>query len=143
MSKPDPNTKAEVLKRVELAKEQLDKIPPPKVKKHFSGFVTFIREQGVVGLAVGLTLGIASKSVVDSIVANIFNPVIGVLTGGGSLAHRFICLRSAGDGCASKLGFGQVISDLLSFVIVAAIIYFVVKGLKLDKLDKVDAKKSS
>lgn len=142
MSQTSPTNKAEVLKRVELAKEQLDKIQPPKVKKHFSGFVTFIREQGVVGLAVGLTLGIASKSVVDSLVANIFNPIIGVLTGGGSLANRFICLRSASDGCASKLGYGQVVSDILSFVIVAAIIYFVVKGLKLDKLDKVDKEKT-
>lgn len=108
-------------------------LPPIKAPGWLQGFVDFIREQGVVGLAVGLVLGVASKSVVDSLVANIFNPVIGLITGGGNLANKAVCLN---DSCSSKLGYGQVISDLLSFVIVAAIIYFVVKGLKLDKLDK-------
>lgn len=108
-------------------------LPPIKAPDWMQGFVDFVREQGVVGLAVGLVLGVASKSVVDSLVANIFNPIIGLLTGGGSLGSKAVCLN---DACTSKLGYGQVISDLLSFVIVAAVVYFVVKGLKLDKLDK-------
>ena len=117
-------------------KEVIVVLPVIKAPKWLQGFVDFVREQGVVGLAVGLTLGIASKSVVDSLVTNIFNPIIGALTGGESLASRSLCLRSLDGVCMSKLGFGQVISDLLSFVIIAAVVYFVVKGLKLDKLDK-------
>ena len=117
-------------------KEVVVSFPVVKAPAWLQGFVDFVREQGVVGLAVGLTLGIASKSVVDSLVANMFNPIIGVLTGGGSLANRSICLKSVGEVCSSKLGYGQVMSDILSFVILAAIVYFVVKGLKLDKLDK-------
>lgn len=108
-------------------------LAPVKAPSWLQGFVDFVREQGVVGLAVGLVLGVASKSVVDSLVTNIFNPIVGLLTGGGSLGSKVICLN---DGCSSKLGYGQVISDLMSFVIVAAVVYFVVKGLKLDKLDK-------
>jgi len=122
------------IKRVVRAEEGIVvTLPPVKAPGWLQGFVDFIREQGVVGLAVGLILGIASKGVVDSLVANIFNPVIGLVTGGGNLANKAVCLN---DSCSSKLGYGQVISDLLSFIIVAAIIYFVVKGLKLDKLDK-------
>lgn len=134
---------SETKKRVSHSgrKEVVIVLPPIKAPGWLQGFVDFIREQGVVGLAVGLTLGIASKSVVDSLVANVFNPIIGVLTGGESLGNRFVCLQQNGGACVTKLGYGQVLSDVISFVIVAAIVYFVIKGLKLDKLDKVDKKK--
>lgn len=117
-------------------KELVVSLPVVKAPGWLQGFVDFVREQGVIGLAVGLTLGIASKSVVDSLVANIFNPIIGVLTGGESLGSKYICLKEADAVCSSRLGYGQVMSDLLSFILVAAVVYFAVKGLKLDKLDK-------
>jgi large conductance mechanosensitive channel len=112
-------------------------VPPLKVPKFLQGFIDFVRTQGVIGLAVGLVLGVAAKSVVDSLVNNIFNPIIGLIgAGGGELGTRYICLKHIGEACTNKLGYGRVLSDLLSFVIVAAVVYFVVKGLKLDKLDK-------
>lgn len=130
-------------RKVVSKKEVTLVLPVVKAPGWLQGFVDFVREQGVVGLAVGLTLGIASKSVVDSLVANIFNPVVGLVTGGESLASKYSCLNYNGATCVNKLGYGAVLSDLLSFVIVAAIVYFVVKGLKLDRLDKPkdDAKK--
>lgn len=100
------------------------------------GFVDFVREQGVVGLAVGLVLGVAAKSVIDSIVNNFFNPLIGLIGGGGEFGSRYICLKQVEGACTNKLGFGRIISDLISFLIIAAVVYFVVKGLKLDRLDK-------
>ena len=111
-------------------------LPVVKAPRWLQGFVDFVREQGVVGLAVGLVLGVAAKSVVDSLVANIFNPLIGMVGGGGSLDSKYVCLKEVGGACQNKLGYGAVLGDLLSFVIVAAVVYFVVKGLKLDKLDK-------
>jgi large conductance mechanosensitive channel len=137
MAEREP-TKATILKQVEIAKEQLDKIPAPKLRGTFAGFITFVREQGVVGLAVGLVLGVAAKSVVDSIVNNIFNPLIGLIGAGnnGALDTRYICLKHAGKACINKLGYGQLISDIISFLIVAFVVYFVVKSFKLDRLDK-------
>lgn len=117
-------------------KEVVLTLPGIKAPGWLQGFVDFVREQGVVGLAVGLTLGLASKSVVDSLVANVLNPVIGVLSGGESLGGKYVCIKHAGDICSSKLGYGQFLSDLLSFMVVAGVVYFVVKGLKLDRLDK-------
>jgi large conductance mechanosensitive channel protein len=111
-------------------------LPVVVVPKPLQGFVDFVREQGVVGLAVGLVLGVAAKSVVDSLVANIFNPIIGLIGGGGDLAGRYVCIRSVYGECTNKIGYGAVISSLTSFLIVAAIVYFVVRALKLDKLDK-------
>lgn len=126
----------ETKRKVVQKKEVVLVVPVVKAPRWLQGFVDFIREQGVVGLAVGLTLGIASKGVVDSIVQNIFNPIIGVLAGGESLATKASCLHSVNAVCTNKLGWGQVLSDILSFLIVAALVYFVVKGLKLDRLDK-------
>lgn len=116
-------------------------MPPLKVPKFLEGFLDFVRTQGVVGLAVGLVLGVAAKSVVDSLVANIFNPIIGLVGGGsGSLESHYTCLKTVNAICTNKLGYGKVISDVLSFLIVAAVVYMVVHTLRLDKLDKPKAK---
>lgn len=110
-------------------------LPPIKAPKWFHGFLVFVREQGVVGLAVGLILGVSAKSVVDSLVNNIFNPLAGLLFGGGDLSDKYFCLKSVGGECVNKLGYGSVIGTVVSFLIVAAVVYFLVKGLKLDKID--------
>lgn len=107
------------------------------VPRFLQGFVDFIREQGVIGLAIGLVLGVASKSVVDSIVSNIFNPIVGLIGGGGGqLGSRYVCLKHVGASCTNKLGYGQVISDLISFLTVVALVYFIFKILRLERLDK-------
>jgi large conductance mechanosensitive channel len=118
-------------------KELVMAIPPLKTPKFLQGFSDFVRTQGVVGLAVGLVLGVAAKGVVDSLVANIFNPIIGLIgASGGSLEDRAVCLKSVGGVCKNTLGYGHVLSQIVSFITVAAVVYFVIKGLKLDKLDK-------
>jgi large conductance mechanosensitive channel len=90
----------------------------------------------VVGLAVGLTIGVAAKSLIDSFVNNIFNPIVGTFTGGQALNHKTLCiLHATGGACRTSLGYGQFLSDLMSFVIVALAVYFLVKSLKLDRLD--------
>jgi large conductance mechanosensitive channel len=107
------------------------------VKRPLVGFLEFIREQGVVGLAIGLTMGTAVTVLVNSIVTNIVNPLIGLLLpGSGSLNSKYICLNTVEGVCTNKLNWGIVLSSFISFVTIAAIIYFVVKGLGLDKLDK-------
>ncbi|MBI5906884.1 MscL family protein [Candidatus Saccharibacteria bacterium] len=107
------------------------------VKEPLSGFMSFIREQGVVGLAVGLTLGTAVTVFVKSIVDNMVNPIIGLLLPGSSnLNDKFICLDKVQGVCTNKLSWGVVLSNLISFLTIAAVVYFVVHGLRLDKLDK-------
>ncbi len=111
-------------------------LPEVKAPKFLQGFVDFIREQGVVGLAIGLILGFASKTVIDSLVNNIFNPFVGLLTGGISLEHKVACLKQVGGQCTTALKYGQFISDFISFIIIVALVYLVFKGLKLERLDK-------
>lgn len=127
---------AEEKRKLIQRKEVVVSLPVIKTPKWLEGFVNFVREQGVVGLAVGLVLGVAAKSVIDSLVANIFNPTIGLIGNGGNLDSKYVCMKSAANACQNKLAYGAFISDILSFIIIAAVVYFVIKGLQLDKLDK-------
>ncbi len=117
-------------------KEVTMTIPVIHAPTWLQGFVDFVREQGVVGVAVGLIIGLGAKTLVDSFVAAFVNPVVGLFLGGGNLSARDVCLRYINDECVSKISYGKFINDLISFIIIAFIVYFVVKVLKLDKLDK-------
>ncbi len=94
------------------------------------GFMDFIRAQGVVGLAVGFILGGAVSKTVSSLVDNIINPLVGALLGKVALTDKAVEIGSV------SLKYGAFISTLVDFVIVAAVVYFGVKALGLDKLDK-------
>jgi large conductance mechanosensitive channel protein len=103
--------------------------------KHMSGFMEFVREQGVVGLAVGLVLGVQVKAVVDQLVASFVNPVIGlVLPGSGGLADKIFTLSVLSK--EARFAYGAFISVIISFLTVAAVVYFGIKALNLDKIDK-------
>lgn len=115
-------------------------IQVPKILTPFQGFVDFIREQGVVGLAIGIVLGAQIKTLVDSFVASFANPLIGlVLPGNGDLGQKTLTVTAGSK--TAVFTWGAFFMQLLSFVIVAAIVYYVVKALKLDKLDKKKDKK--
>lgn len=95
------------------------------------GFLNFIREQGVVGLAVGFILGGAISKVVASLVADIINPLLGLVLGATKGLEK----------AALKIGsteilWGHFIEALIDFLVIALVVYYGVKGLGLDKLDK-------
>lgn len=95
-----------------------------------SGFIDFIREKGVVGLAVGFLVGGAVSKMVTALVTDIINPLIGVALGSVDLAERKLMIGSV------ELLWGHFISAFVDFLVVAAVVYFGVKLLRLDKLDK-------
>jgi large conductance mechanosensitive channel len=100
---------------------------PGAVSGGLAGFMQFIREQGVVGLATGFILGGAVSKLVSALVSDIVNPILGAILG------------STEGLKAMKLGpilLGDFVSVLIDFIIIAAVVYFVVKGLGLDKVDK-------
>ncbi len=95
------------------------------------GFLDFVREQGVVGLAVGFILGGSISKVVSSIVNDLVNPLLGVVFGAaGSLSGAYLMLGQ------SKIMWGNFVGNLIDFVVIALVVYFGVKGMGLDKLDK-------
>lgn len=95
------------------------------------GFINFIREQGVVGLAVGFILGGAISKVVSAIVNDLVNPLLSVfMSATGGIKSAYIPIGNA------KIMYGNLISVIIDFLIIAMVVYFGVKGLKLDKLDR-------
>ncbi len=94
------------------------------------GFIDFIREQGVVGLAVGFILGGAVSKTVSSLVENIINPLVGALLGKVALGDKMVSMGGV------SLKYGAFISTIVDFVIIAAVIYWGVSALGLNKLDK-------
>lgn len=100
------------------------------MKTQLAGFIDFIRTQGVVGLAVGFILGGAVSKLVSALVENIINPLVGLALGKVDLADKVLTLGTA------TLKWGAFISTIIDFTIIAAVVYFGVKALGLDKLDK-------
>ncbi len=95
------------------------------------GFITFIREQGVMGLAVGFILGGAVSKVVTSLVNDLINPLVGIFLGrAGELKKIFLQIGPA------KIMWGNFLNSFIDFTIIAVVVYFGVKGLGLDKIDK-------
>jgi len=94
------------------------------------GFINFIREQGVIGLAVGFILGGAVSKVVSSLVTDIINPVLGMVLGAvGNLDEAYLPIGNA------KLMWGSFVNTAIDFIVIALVVYYGVKLLKLDKLD--------
>jgi large conductance mechanosensitive channel len=94
------------------------------------GFIKFIREQAVVGLAVGFILGGAVSKVVSSLVSDIINPLLGVVLGAaGNIDEAYVEVGSV------KMMWGSFISASIDFLVIALVVYFGVTLLKLDKLD--------
>ncbi len=96
-------------------------------------FVDFIRKHGVMGLAIGFIMGGSVSKVVTALVNDLINPFIGLLIGNpeGLKAASF----KIGN---STFLYGDFISNLIDFVIIAAVVFFIFKGLGLDKIDKKD-----
>jgi large conductance mechanosensitive channel len=95
------------------------------------GFIDFIREQGVVGLAVGFILGGAVSKVVSAIVTDLINPLLGLVLGAvGGLKTASFSIGSA------QIMYGDFLSVVIDFLVVALVVYGGVKILGVDKLDK-------
>lgn len=95
------------------------------------GFFEFIREQGVVGLAVGFIMGGAISKVVGSLANDIINPLLGIVLGAaGNLSD------ASWQVGGSVVAWGKFVSVLIDFAVIALVIYFGVKLLKVDRIDK-------
>lgn len=95
------------------------------------GFINFIREQGIVGLAVGFILGGAVSKLVSAVIEDVVNPILGVVLGSaGGLKNASLVLGSA------HILYGDLIGVAIDFIVVSLVVYFGIKIIGLDKLDK-------
>ena len=103
------------------------------VKKNVSGFMEFIKEQNVVGLAVGLVLGTSASALVNSLINNVLMPPLGFLLGSADGLKGLVWeMGVTPEGKVATVFYGQFINDFINFLVLAFVIYFVIKLLKLD-----------
>jgi large conductance mechanosensitive channel len=103
----------------------------------FKEFKTFIMRGNVLDLAVGIVIGAAFGLIVTSFVNDILMPPIGLLMGRVDFANLFInltpdkysgpSLEAAKTAGASVIGYGKFINNVINFLIVAFVIFLVVK----------------
>ncbi|HTK60157.1 MAG TPA: MscL family protein [Candidatus Baltobacteraceae bacterium] len=94
------------------------------------GFIDFIREKGVVGLAIGFMVGGAVSKLVTALVEDLINPLVGLALGKVGLAEATWTIGTA------ELKWGHFVSSIVDFIIIAAVVYFGFKLLRLDRLDR-------
>ena len=119
---------------MEKVKKVSAKVAPVKAKTALEGFMDFVRKQGVVGLAIGLAIGTQATELVKSIVSSVITPFVDLIVGSGGLKDFDLPVSMWGRNTTFE--FGLLIDALLKFLAVALVIYFIVMGLKLDKIDK-------
>ena len=94
-------------------------------------FANFIREKGVLGLAVGLVVGAAVTKIVASLVESFVTPLVGLLLGAaGNLNEMTFVVMGA------TFKYGAFISNLIDFLAVMLVVYLVFVKSPLNKMDK-------
>lgn len=131
-------TPEEVKAKAKIAAEKAKKRAAKARKEgrtQLSGFVDFIRTQGVVGLAVGLAIGVAAGDTVNKLVEGFINPIIQFIVGSqDALAAAVWNVELWGR--TADFAWGAFVSSAITLLATALVIYVIVHFLHLDKLDK-------
>ena len=107
------------------------------MKKLFKEFGDFIKRGNVIDLAVAVVIGGAFSNIVTSLVNRIIMPVISLLTGGIDFTNLFVSLNGqtyatlaeAEEAGAAVLAYGAFIQAVINFLIIAFVIFMVVKAM--------------
>ncbi len=109
----------------------------PKAPSWMAEFRKFIMRGNVVDLAVGIIIGAAFTGVVSSLVKDVINPVIGLMSGGVDFSNVFVplngqhyaSLADAQKAGAATLNVGLFINAIIQFLIVSFAVFWMVKVL--------------
>jgi large conductance mechanosensitive channel len=100
-------------------------------------FRALIMRGNVVDLAVGIIIGVAFTAVVNSLVKDIFTPIIGLIVGGIDFTNIFVTLKGASEATladaqkagAVTLNFGVFLNAVIQFLIVSFAVFWMIKVL--------------
>ena len=100
-------------------------------------FKEFVARGNVIDLAVAVIIGAAFGKIVTSLVDGVIMPPIGMLLGNVDFANLFIdlsgrapaSLKAAKDGGLPVIAYGQFLNDVISFLIIAFVVFLLVKAI--------------
>lgn len=105
------------------------------MKKFFAEFKEFVNKGNVLDLAVGVIIGGAFGAIVNALIENIINPLIACI-GGKDIGFAFEIIKGNE---ATKVNIGAFISAILNFLIIALVVFLIVKS--ANKAKELTAKK--
>lgn len=109
----------------------------------WDGFKAFLMRGNVVDLAVAVVIGAAFTNIVNAVVKGIINPLVGAI-GTKNLDHYSSCLSSTCEGERGiQILWGSVLGAALSFVITAAVVYFLMVLPMAKYLARVEARRKA
>lgn len=108
--------------------------PDELIRDQVGGFVTFLREHAIVGLAVGFVIGTQVQAVVKQLISSFIDPLVSLLFGGDELSKR--TYEAHFHGHTGTFGWGAFVYALIDFVFIVVTVYAIIKIFNLDKLDK-------
>ena len=91
------------------------------MKKFFKEFKDFISRGNVMDMAVGIIIGGAFTSIVNSLVNDIINPLIGMIGGTDLTAYALVLNDEA------KLNYGSFLTAIINFLIMAFVVFILIK----------------
>src|SRR5438132_5232529 len=107
-----------------------------KKKGFVKEFVDFLQTFGVIGLAIGFVIGVASSAVVNALVKAIINPIVRLVLSTGNLSSLNATVTSPISNKPSVFLYGDFISQIIYFVIIALVVFVMYKQLKRLGLSK-------
>ena len=114
-------------------------------KKGFVGeFKEFISRGNVVDMAVGIIIGGLFTAIVNSFVADILNPILGLLVGGTDFGDLKVVLREA-TLTTSELAirYGNLIQAIIQFVLTALVLFLIIRAInRMKEKAEAEAKKA-
>ena len=97
------------------------------MKKFFEEFKKFISKGDVMDLAVGVIIGGAFQSIVNSLVNDILMPILGAITGGVHFQSWKVTLGAGELENPATLTYGNFIAALINFLLMAIVLFLIVK----------------
>ncbi|MDY6778840.1 MAG: MscL family protein [Candidatus Nanohaloarchaea archaeon] len=91
------------------------------MQEFMQGFIDFMQEYGVIGLAIGVVIGNTTKDLVNAVVNDILMPLIGILLPSSEWQNYTVQFMTA------ELQVGHLLSAFLDFLLIAFLIYAFVK----------------
>ncbi len=100
------------------------------------GFKEFILRGNVIDLAVAVVIGAAFTGIVNTLVAAIFDPIIGALFNAESLNTALVVPIPTLSGGTADIMFGAALAAVINFIVIAAVVYFALV-LPINRLSKI------
>lgn len=109
------------------------------MKKFFGEFKEFAMRGNVLDMAIGVVIGGAFGKITTSLVSDIIMPLISMITGGVDFTQWKWVLKAADEAAETAevaVNFGSLIAVILDFIIIAFVMFLLVKGMNASKKKK-------